>query len=121
MPDRRMRDGWRDYTLLLFLYNCGVRVSEAAGLCWDDLQSTAQRQLFGKGKKERLLPLWSETANELHQLRSIRHGADRQCVFLNRHGRRDQRTSTRCRQSRLRAVSRRSREQARTHGAADAQ
>jgi site-specific recombinase XerD len=28
-PDRRRADGWRDYTLLLFLYNCGARVSEA--------------------------------------------------------------------------------------------
>ena len=27
-PDRRTADGWRDYTLLLFLYNCGARVSE---------------------------------------------------------------------------------------------
>ena len=26
-PDRRTAGGWRDYTLLLFLYNCGARVS----------------------------------------------------------------------------------------------
>lgn len=32
MPDRRTHSGWRDYTLLLLLYNCGARVSEAAGL-----------------------------------------------------------------------------------------
>ena len=25
MPDRRTHDGWRDYTLLLFLYNSGAR------------------------------------------------------------------------------------------------
>ena len=88
MPDQRTPDGWRDYTLLLFLYNCGARVSEAAGLRWDDLQLIAPRhvRLFGKGKKERLLPLWSETANALHRLRGIGHGADRQYVFLNRHG-----------------------------------
>jgi len=87
MPDRRTHDGWRDYTLLLFLYNCGARVSEAAGLRWHDLQLTAPRhvRLFGKGKKERLLPLWSETANALHRLRGIGHRADQDCVFLNRH------------------------------------
>ena len=86
MPDRRTHDGWRDYTLLLFLYNCGARVSEAAGLRWNDLQLTPPRhvRLFGKGKKERLLPLWSETANALHRLRGIAHSADQQCVFLNR-------------------------------------
>jgi integrase/recombinase XerD len=70
-PDKRTPDGWRDYTLLLFLYNCGARVSEAAGLRWDDLQLTAPRQvrLRGKGRKERLLPLWRETANALHRWR----------------------------------------------------
>ena len=33
-PDRRTRDGWRDYTLLLFLYNCGARASEATAARW---------------------------------------------------------------------------------------
>ena len=88
MPDRRTCDGWRDYTLLLFLYNCGARVSEATGLRWDDLQLAAPRQvrLRGKGKKDRLLPLWTETANALHRLRGTSQGADQQCVFVNRHG-----------------------------------
>ncbi len=64
MPDRRTQDGWRDDTLMLLLYNCGARVSEAAGLSWDDLQLTTPRlvRLFGKGKKERLMPLWSEAS-----------------------------------------------------------
>lgn len=86
-PDRRTADGWRDYTLLLFLYNCGARVSEAAGVRWDDLQLVAPRQvrLRGKGKKERLLPLWKETANALHRLRGMSQAGDQQCVFLNRH------------------------------------
>ena len=88
MPDQRTFDGWRDYTLLLFLYNCGARVSEAAGLRWDDLQLVAPRQvrLRGKGKKERLLPLWTETANALHRLLGMSGVGDGQCVFLNRHG-----------------------------------
>ena len=88
MPDRRTHDGWRDYTLLLFLYNCGARVSEAAGLRWDDLQLIAPRhvRLFGKGKKERLLPMWSETVKALHRIRGITRGANQQFVFLNRHG-----------------------------------
>ena len=88
MPDQRTHDGWRDYTMLLFLYNCGARVSEAAGVRWEDLQLVAPRQvrLRGKGKKERLLPLWPQTANALHRLRGMTHGADQQCVFCNRHG-----------------------------------
>jgi integrase/recombinase XerD len=88
MPDQRTPDGWRDYTVLLFLYNSGARVSEAAGLRWDDLQLVAPRQvrLRGKGKKERLLPLWPETARALHRLRGMTCGADQQFVFVNRHG-----------------------------------
>lgn len=88
MPNQCTFDGWRDYTLLLFLYNSGARVSEAAGLRWDDLYLVAPRQvrLRGKGKKERLLPLWTETANALHRLRGMSGAAGGQCVFLNRQG-----------------------------------
>jgi site-specific recombinase XerD len=87
MPDKRTHEGWRDYTLLLFLYNCGARVSEAAGLRWDDLQLAAPRQvrLRGKGRKERRLPLWPETANALHRLRGMARSTDQQCVFVNRY------------------------------------
>lgn len=87
-PDRRTADGWRDYTLLLFLYNCGARVSEAAGVQWNDLQLVPPRQvrLRGKGKKERLLPLWRETADALRRLRGMSEAHDQQCVFVNHHG-----------------------------------
>ncbi|HZE92243.1 MAG TPA: tyrosine-type recombinase/integrase, partial [Rhizobacter sp.] len=65
-----------------FLYNCGARVSEAAGVRWDDLQLAPSRQvrLRGKGKKERLLPLWRETADALHRLRGIARTEDHQHV-----------------------------------------
>jgi integrase/recombinase XerD len=87
-PDRRTPDGWRDYTLFLFLYNSGARVSEAADARWDDLQLVPPRQvrLRGKGKKERLLPLWRETADALHRLRGMAMSRDRQHIFVNRHG-----------------------------------
>ena len=68
-PDRNTGDGWRDYTLLLFLYNCGARVAEATAVQWTDLQLIPPRQvrLRGKGRKERLLPLWRETADALNR------------------------------------------------------
>jgi site-specific recombinase XerD len=86
-PDRHTANGWRDYALLLFLYNCGARVSEVTGVRWSDLQLVPPRQvrLRGKGRKERLVPLWRETADALHRLRSMVTSADQQHVFLNRH------------------------------------
>jgi integrase/recombinase XerD len=87
-PDRQTLDGWRDYTLLLFLYNCGSRVAETMAVQWADLQLTPPRQvrLRGKARKERLLPLWRETAEALHRLRGMTKSDDRQHVFLNHHG-----------------------------------
>ncbi len=50
----------RDRALLELLYSCGARISEAVGLDVDDLdlESGAVR-LFGKGRKERVVPLGS--------------------------------------------------------------
>lgn len=87
-PDRQTDNGWRDYTLLLFLYNCGSRVAETMAVQWADLQLIPPRQvrLRGKGRKERLLPLWRETAEALHRLRGMTMTGDRQHVFVNCHG-----------------------------------
>lgn len=50
----------RDSALLEILYGTGARVSEAVNLSLDDLDlSGAQIRLFGKGSKERVLPLGS--------------------------------------------------------------
>ena len=55
-PDRRTAPGWRDYTLLLLLYNYGARVSDAVDLRWDDPQLVPPRQvrLRGKGGQRQL-------------------------------------------------------------------
>ena len=87
-PDRRTAAGWRDYTLLLFLYITGSRVSEAADVRWDDLHLSApgQVRLRGKGRKERVLPLWRETTNALDRLNDIAGTRGPQHAFVNRHG-----------------------------------
>ena len=68
--DPRGREGERDHALLLFLYNTGARVSEALAIRVCDLRLERPRQvrLLGKGRKERICPLWSETASALRRL-----------------------------------------------------
>jgi site-specific recombinase XerD len=69
-PDRRTPKGVRDHALLLFLYNTGARISEALAVTADDLHLTPPRhvRLRGKGSKERVCPLWAETASALSRL-----------------------------------------------------
>jgi integrase/recombinase XerD len=87
-PDRRTQQGLRDHALLLFLYNSGARVSEAASLQIGDLNLRANQigdvQLRGKGRKMRRCPLWPATVNVLLAL--IRGRSPDQAVFLNRFG-----------------------------------
>jgi site-specific recombinase XerD len=60
----------RDRALLLLLYNTGARISEALAIRASDLQLDRPRQvrLYGKGRKERVCPLWSETALALRAM-----------------------------------------------------
>jgi len=80
----------RDQTLLLFLYNTGARVQEAADLRLSHLElSTEPRvRLHGKGDKWRICPLWASTTVLLKRL--MAECADNQnpegAVFLARNG-----------------------------------
>src|SRR5213593_115022 len=68
--DRTKLRGNRDYALLATMFNTGARVQEIADLRACDLQLNKpfQVRLFGKGKKERYCPLWSQTATVLRSL-----------------------------------------------------
>src|SRR5437667_2479903 len=83
-PDRRSAQGFRDYALLLFLYNSGARADEAARLAVDDLDLGASPavKILGKGSKTRVCPLWSLAARRLTSLISGRMPRDK--VFLTR-------------------------------------
>ena len=89
---RRSRKGLRDYALLLFLYNTGARVQEIVDLNVADLrlQIPFQVKLTGKGKKERLCPLWPESVTALEKYFALRYPETSQesPVFVNSNGRR---------------------------------
>jgi site-specific recombinase XerD len=87
-PDRSTRRGFRDYAVLLFLYNSGARATEVASLRIGDLDlpdtHPASVRLLGKGSKVRRCPLWPSTATVLKTL--IRDRPSAAPVFVNRRG-----------------------------------
>lgn len=85
-PDQRTQQGARDHALLLFLYNTGARVDEAAHLIVSDLTfgNTPSVRLVGKGNKTRFCPLWPATAAVIK--RSVANRAVHDTVFLNNRG-----------------------------------
>lgn len=66
-PDANTWCGRRDRILIALLYNTGARVSELIGIRVADvtLEATPSVCLHGKGRKQRTVPLWKETAVEI--------------------------------------------------------
>lgn len=62
-------EGRRDYALLTLMFNTGARVQEVLELRTKDCQLSRpfSVRLRGKGRKERLCPLWPETAQLLRE------------------------------------------------------
>ena len=86
----------RNSALLELLYATGARVSEAVGLALDDLDLDEELpviRLFGKGRKERIVPLgsYAKAAIEAYIVRSrpvlAQRGQGSPALFLNSRGR----------------------------------
>ena len=88
--DLNAADGPRDFVLLSFLFNTGARVSEAVGVQACDLRLTTPASVIlrGKGRKERVCPLWPETARALrtHLERQSIALHEARSIFLNHRG-----------------------------------
>ena len=85
-------EGHRNRAIIEVLFSCGLRVSELVSLKMSDLYLDEQYiRVFGKGSKERLVPISPKAINELHywfQYRDtmrIKPGEE-DYVFLNRRG-----------------------------------
>lgn len=88
--DRDTPHGRRDHTMLVTLFNTGARVQELLNLrpCDLQLERPYQVKLEGKGRKQRICPLWPQTAILLSELLAD-SGLDRsstQRLFRNRCG-----------------------------------
>lgn len=89
-PDLQTRSGIRDRAMLHLGFAAGLRVSELINLPMSEvtLHSTPTVRIMGKGRKERCLPLWKQTADDIRAWLSIRSGIPgANELFLNNHGR----------------------------------
>jgi integrase/recombinase XerD len=83
---------WRDRALLELGYGAGLRVSELCGLTLPNLLlSEGLVRVFGKGSKERLVPIGRKVIGAvsvyLHQVRpTLDRGASQERVLLNARG-----------------------------------
>ena len=76
VPKRNTISGRRHYALMQFMYNTGVRASEVTTIKVSDIKiipGASQVLVNGKGSKQRIVPIWDETANVLLDLIS-EHG-----------------------------------------------
>jgi len=84
--------GARDQALLSLLYNTGARVQELVDLDLPDLRLEAPFQvlLTGKGRKERVVPLYEETITAIKHYVDLRQqaGLKHKALFLNARGNR---------------------------------
>src|ERR1043166_10283851 len=73
-PDPTVRDGIRDRAMFHLGFAGGLRVSELVGLRLEDLKFQPQPSVLihGKGRKQRCLPLWKETASAVRAWLSVR-------------------------------------------------
>jgi site-specific recombinase XerD len=82
------RDGIRDRAMLHLCFAGALRVSELTGLLMADLtlQPHASVIVHGKGRRQRCLPLWKETASAVRAWLAVRGKVLTPELFLNARG-----------------------------------
>lgn len=90
--DRSKWEGQRNRAIIEVLFSCGLRVSELVNLKLTDLYLTEQYvRVFGKGSKERLVPISPRAIRELKlwfmdRNQMVIKPGEEDYVFLNRRG-----------------------------------
>ena len=87
--NRATWSGQRDHVLFSLLYNTGARVSEAVAARRGDISLSPTRsvRITGKGRKQRVVPLWKSTADCLKAWLSKIDSSPDTPLFPNRSGR----------------------------------
>lgn len=85
-PSSQTASGVRDRAMMHLTYAAGLRVAELLALRLDDFpnRSLAMVRIVGKGRRERVLPLWCETQTALRAWLAVRPQAQSPELFLNR-------------------------------------
>lgn len=95
-PSGSRAEDLRDRAILELLYGSGLRVSELCGLDLGDLDIPVSARVFGKGSKERVVPLGSHAVSALQkymerrsELKHPKTGAlDAKALFVSKLGKR---------------------------------
>lgn len=69
-PDRQPWEGARDRAVLLLLYGCGLRISEALSLTCGDTPIGDSLRILGKGSKTRIVPVLPVVAEAIATYRN---------------------------------------------------
>jgi site-specific recombinase XerD len=86
-PDPATRDGIRDRAMLHLAVCAGLRVSELTGLQIGDVALPSMSiRVLGKGRRERVLPLWKTTASALRAWLAIRETVAVPELFISHRG-----------------------------------
>ena len=75
--DQSKPEGVRDAAIIEVLFSCGLRISELIGLRMSDLYlEEGYLRVFGKGRKERLVPIGEVAMGRLRKWFVVRQGYD---------------------------------------------
>ena len=87
-PDLATRGGIRDRAMLHLCFAGGLRVSELVGMTMSSvtLHPSPSILVFGKGRRERSLPLWKETARDVRAWLAVRGNPPAPELFVNAQG-----------------------------------
>lgn len=87
-PDVASRSGIRDRAMLHLCFAAGLRVSELVGLTMENtiMHPSPSILVHGKGRRERSLPLWKETARDVRAWLAVRGKVPTTELFVNAQG-----------------------------------